>query len=183
MGPEVGILRTEAGELPEIARPEATQLFLMDEGVHLSADPRLLALLDAGLEVTVCAMDAEARGVPLHPGIRAGSQYDHAVMMRDAKTVLTSRARFVPGPRTPRIVAVHLQREPSHGKTAQGLRSAVAYAACRLDVRLVVSPEAASLLEHGDHPAAVVRPLATLRGLGVSVTAAPPPDCDIEVSW
>jgi hypothetical protein len=186
---ELGILiADDRAELPSIERPEATQLFLMDEGVRLASDARIVALVDAGLEATVCATDAEARHVVPPAGVRLGSQYDHATMIRDARTIiaLTGAARdlHVPGAATGRIAAVSLTREPRHPKIAQGLRSAVAYAACGLDVRVVVHPAAGALLRHDDHPPAVVRALATLRGLGHRVIDAGQPfGCHVEVRW
>ncbi len=71
-------------------------LFLMDDGVAYALDPRLALLVQAGVEVTLCAMDAEARG--LSPkmietleaaGMRLGSQHDHARILRDSDRFLS----------------------------------------------------------------------------------------------
>jgi hypothetical protein len=183
------------------AGSDDAQLFLMDEGVRVAADPRLRAAIDDGLEAALCAMDAGARGlVPIPGGPRFGSQFDHAVMVRDAARVVAmtggriddneaarlegaAQARGVVG----RRVAVRLTRAADHGKTAQALRCAVGYAAIELDVTIVVEPPARALLAHDDHAAPLLRALGTLRALGhrfVEVaTPATRVSCDVEVSW
>jgi hypothetical protein len=177
------------------------QLFLMDEGVRAAADPRLRAAIDDGLEAALCAMDAEARGVAfVDGGPRFGSQFDHAVMLRDAVRVVAmtggriddneaallheaARARGVGR----RRVAVRLTRAAEHPKVAQALRSAVAYAAVELDVTIVVEPPARALLAHDDHPAPLLRALGTLRALGHRLVEVASPStrvsCDVEISW
>lgn len=68
-------------------------LFLMDDGVGYASDARLKALIDAGAEVALCAMDAEARGVSCAEaaaaGVLIGSQYDHARLLRDSEHFLS----------------------------------------------------------------------------------------------
>ena len=68
-------------------------LFLMDDGVRYALDPRLAPLLRAGVEVTACATDAEARGLPAgvieSAGVLLGSQHDHAPLVRDSDRFLS----------------------------------------------------------------------------------------------
>jgi hypothetical protein len=195
----LGILVADPEMLPralELARgSDDAQLFLMDEGVRVAADGRLRAAIDDGLEASLCAMDAEARGIqPLSGGPRFGSQFDHAVMIRDATRVVAmtggriddnhaARARGVER----RRVAVRLTHAADHPKSAQAVRSAVGYAAVELDVTLVVEPAARDLLAHERHPAPLLRALGTLRALGHRVVEVASPatrvSCDVEVSW
>jgi hypothetical protein len=182
------LIADDGAELPCIDAPESTHLFLMDDGVRLATDPRLVSLLDDGLDLTVCAMDAETRKVTPADGVRLGSQYDHAVLVRDASTIvaLTGAGRDEHRPRAGerRVVAVRLTRDAHHKKTAQALRSAVGYAACGLDVFVVVDKAARALLRHDDHPPALLRALATLRGLGRPIVdSGEPRPFDVEVRW
>jgi len=201
MAPELGILLADpslVGVAVELVRasgaPIEAVLFLMDEGVHASEDARVRALLDGGTDVTLCAMDAEARG--LHAtdgGVRFGSQYDHAVMVRDAQRIIALTGTRIddhsPTRSEGRTVAVRVTRDSRHPKTAQALRSAVGYAACDLKVVVLVEPLARGLLSHDDHPGAVQRALTTLRGLGLPLVgtapnARPPSvNMDLEVTW
>jgi hypothetical protein len=171
MGPELSILcAVERAELRE-----ATQVFFMNDGVLLAGDARLSALIDAGLDATVCAMDAEARGVVPVDGVRLGSQDDHARMLRSASRFLAITGapnREWPGGQH---VAVQITR-PS--KTEAALRSAVGYAAAGLRVTVV----APSLLAHSDHSPAVLRALGTLRGLGHAIVEQPVA-ADVEIAW
>lgn len=68
-------------------------LFLMDDGTGYAMDARVQPLLDAGVEVAMCAMDAERRGVDCvraaAVGIVVGSQYDHARLVRDSDHFLS----------------------------------------------------------------------------------------------
>jgi hypothetical protein len=169
------------------AEAESPTIFLMHTGVRALADPRLGPLVDAGVDVIACAMDAEAHGQPAPGGVRLGSQYDHAVLARDATrfVALTPRGamdfRAGAGPRTVRVLIGCDPRAPEVG---QALRSAVAYAGLGLGVTVAVEPEARALLEHLDHPPAVLRALATLRGLGHPVThAEKTARAHIEVRW
>lgn len=67
-------------------------LFLMDGGVLYALDPRTQDLIAAGVDVSLCAMDAEAHGVDPHEvtrrGIVLGSQRDHARLVRDCDPFL-----------------------------------------------------------------------------------------------
>jgi len=195
---ELGVLVADAGQLGRAldlcAHADDAQLFLMDDGVRAAHEPRLRAAIDDGLEATLCAMDAEARGVaPVDGGPRFGSQFDHAVMVRQARRVMAITGGRIddndvlapPGPG--RRVALRLTRPATDPKVAQALRSAVAYAACEMAVIVVVEPPARALLAHEDHPAPVLRALGTLRALGhrfceVASTSTRV-SCDLEVSW
>ncbi len=175
------------------------QLFLMDEGVRAAGDARLRAAIDDGLDAALCAMDAEARVIPaVAGGPRFGSQFDHAVMVREAARVVAmtggriddNEAALLHASRATlarRRVAVRLTRAAEHAKTAQALRSAVGYAAVELDVTLVVEPAARALLTRDDHAAPLLRALGTLRALGHRVVEVASPStrvsCDVEVSW
>jgi hypothetical protein len=184
MGPELGILVADAAApaldlaLARVERPDETQLFFMDDGVFAAADPRVRALVDAGAEAALCAMDAEARGLhaPIE-GVRFGSQWDHAVMLRSAARVLVCTGAAVEESRPQRdearLVAVTVARA---GKAAQALRAAVGYAAAGLRV-VVVAPELDA------QSPSVHRPLATLRGLAVPFVDGPPADADVRVTW
>ena len=197
MALELGILVADAAMLPralDLARNvDEAQLFLMDDGVRAAADARLRGAIDDGLDASLCAMDAEARGVAaVAGGPRFGSQWDHATMVRDAARVVAMTGGRIddsdgatPGPG--RRVAIRLTREARDPKVAQALRAAVGYAAVELSVIVVVEPPARELLRHHEHAPAVVRAIATLRALGhrfVEVaTSSHRVSCDIEVSW
>jgi hypothetical protein len=203
MAPSLGVLVADAGRLGvavELVRciprsPVEASLFLMDDAVEVAHDPRLRALLDDGAEVALCAGDAEARGVrPLDGGPRFGSQYDHAVMMRDAARVISLCGVRIddcsPTKTSGRRVAVRLTREAHHPKTAQGLRAAVGYAACDLGVTVLVEPVCRSLLVSTEMPLPLLKALATLRGLGHTLVGVAPHrlapssvSADIEVTW
>lgn len=93
-GPDEGdlpLVRALCGAALDDRREVA--IFLMDEGARWAADPRLSPLLAAGVEVTVCAMDAEARGLSSAAiealGVHLGSQHDHGRMIRDCDQVLS----------------------------------------------------------------------------------------------
>jgi hypothetical protein len=198
MALDLGILVADAAMLSralDLARnSDDAQLFLMDDGVHAANSASLRAAIDDGLEATLCAMDAEARGVAAAPGgPRFGSQFDHAVMVREAtRVVAMTGGRIddndgVGAPGRGRRVAVRLTRAAEHPKTAQALRSAVGYAACELQVTVVVEPAARALLAHDDHAPANLRAMGTLRALGqrfVEVAStATRVSCDVEISW
>jgi hypothetical protein len=200
MAPSLGILladRTLIGVAVELARAgqgaEHAALFLMDDGVRAASDPRLGALLDEGAEIAVCAMDAEARGLsPVDGGPRFGSQYDHAVMIRDAARIVALTGTRIDDTRpvtSPRRVAVRITQDARHPKSAQALRSAAGYAAVDLQVTVVIEPAARGLLAHTDHDAQVLRAITTLRGLGHTLVGAAPghapagPLPDVVITW
>lgn len=78
--------------LAALAAGHQVGLFLMDDAVAYVHDPRLQPLLDAGVDATVCATDAAARGLSeaqlSAAGLRAGSQRDHARLLRDSDRFL-----------------------------------------------------------------------------------------------
>ncbi|HZS40744.1 MAG TPA: hypothetical protein VFF06_28120 [Polyangia bacterium] len=173
MGLELGVLLAddrrlaEAGEaIRSLARePSGAALFLMDDGARAASAPLMMELLEAGVEVALCAADAEARGVlPVDGGPRFGSQYDHAVMVRDARRVVALTGdghrddHAPPAGAGRRVVRVRLTRDVRDGKTAQALRSAVGYAACDLDVVIAVEPPARAILDALAARSAVVSP-------------------------
>ena len=197
MALELGILVADAGMLGRaldlLRNVDEAQLFLMDDGVLAAGEPRLRAAIDDGLDASLCAMDAEARGlIGVAGGPRFGSQWDHATMVREAARVVAMTGGRIddndgatPGPG--RRVAVRLLRDARDPKIAQALRSAVGYAAAGLSVIVVVEPPARALLQHDEHAPALVRAIATLRALGhrfVEVAATSHRvSCDLEVSW
>ncbi len=193
MAPSLGILLAETSQLDaalaRLERPEETQLFLMDDGVRAAGDARLRALSDQGAELVMCAMDAETHGIGPSEIVRAGSQYDHAAMMRDAARVISFTGARVEDHRQLRAgvrhILVRLTRDAHHPKTAQALRTAVGYAALDLQVTVLIGPAARALLEHNDHSDALLRAIGTLRGLGHSLEpmSESVPCADIEVTW
>jgi hypothetical protein len=204
MALELGILVADPamlGRALDLARnADEAQLFLMDEGVRAAGEPSLLAAIDDGLEAALCAMDAETRGVrAVTGGPRFGSQWDHAIMVRDAARVVAmtggridDNEAAVSHPPSAvgsggRRVAVRLTREAHHPKIAQALRSAIGYAGADLSVIIVVEPPARALLAHDDHPAPIVKAIATLRALGHRLVEVATTNhrvsCDVEVSW
>jgi hypothetical protein len=197
MALELGVLVADpamlARALDLVANVDEAQLFLMDEGVRAAGAPRLIAAIDDGLEATLCAADAGARGVePVAGGPRFGSQWDHATMVREAARVVAMTGGRIddtdgatPGPG--RRVAVRLTRDARDPKVAQALRAAVGYAAADLSVIVVVEPPARALLATDAHSPALLRAIATLRALGHRFVEVPTSSqrvsCDLEVSW
>ena len=93
-GPDEGDLPlVEALVRAALREGHDVDLFLMDEGVACALDGRLRALVEAGAEATVCAMDAEARGLSadaiVAAGVQLGSQHDHARLLRDSDRFLS----------------------------------------------------------------------------------------------
>lgn len=64
----------------------AVDLFLMDAGVHYALDAELAVWIGIGVDVTLCAQDAEAQGLDVGAaaarGVVLGSQRDHAQLLR-----------------------------------------------------------------------------------------------------
>ena len=122
------------------ARGEAV-LFLMHDGVLAADDSRVDGLLLDGHDVIWCAMDAEARGVLTRDGgPTAGSQYDHAVLVRDAHRVVTfTRQGRHPTDSTPRSGArrVLVEVAAPDALASGALRAAMAFGAVGLDVSVV----------------------------------------------
>jgi sulfur relay (sulfurtransferase) complex TusBCD TusD component (DsrE family) len=93
-GPAAGDLRQIVGTAATAVQAgDEVALFLMDDGVGYALLPELQPLLQLGVEVTLCAMDAEARGLDCATaaaaGVILGSQYDHARLVRDSDRVLS----------------------------------------------------------------------------------------------
>ena len=75
------------------------EMFLMDDGVYnVVAAPNhpvsgeFARLMEAGVAITLCATNTGPRAVKKEsalPGVRFGSQYDHAQMVAGADRVLT----------------------------------------------------------------------------------------------
>lgn len=95
---QLGILVTRYGNLDHIAgvvtaarrAGHPVMLFLNDDGVRFTKDPRFLELaaLD-GVRNAVCDYNCEQLGLGEHtPGINYGSQYDHAQMLHESERVL-----------------------------------------------------------------------------------------------
>jgi len=155
----LGVVLADAARLDEALAllrahgDREARLFLMHEGVRAAADPRVRALIDGGLEATLCAMDAEARGVVEDEGgVRFGSQYDHAVLVRDAARVVawTGRAGDPVDARplatARRRVRVVIEAGPDDPRAWQGLRAAAGYLGVELDVEVALLPTVAAAL-------------------------------------
>ena len=65
-------------------------VFMTDEGVKFSRDPKFLEMLkDGGVEISVCGHSCERIGIhDKTEGISYGSQYNNAGMMHDSARVL-----------------------------------------------------------------------------------------------
>ncbi len=106
---KIGILLTTSPEsqnsytVVQLARAALNQghqvsLFVMDDGVfNLKANPKNLwsaefsALIQAGAQITLCASNAESRGLEkgeLIDGVVFGSQYDHAMILKESDRFL-----------------------------------------------------------------------------------------------
>lgn len=161
MDPSLGILLADRGSLEralDLATAD-THWFLMDNGVH--AIEALRPSIDRGADVTVCATDAA--GIDPVPGVRFGSQYDHAAMVRTAQRVvaLTGAGMTDHSPkRAERTVIVRITRDT---KLAQALRTAVGYAGGDLRVAVLSEPAVQAIIDHP--PPNAARALATLRSL------------------
>jgi hypothetical protein len=183
MGPSCGILLADAASVAaarQRATPE-THWFLMDDGIR--ALPDLRDLIDAGADVTVCATDAA--GLEIGPGVRLGSQYDHAAMVRTAARVMAWTGVGMDDHAPKRAERTVIVRVTRGSKIAQAVRSAVGYAAGDLRVALLLEPAVQSLVTQPQ----VARALATLRSLDhpiVGVTEGEYPArlrWDVEVRW
>lgn len=64
-------------------------IFMTDEGVKFTRDPKFLELLKDGVEISVCGHSCERIGIhDKSEGISYGSQYNNAGMMHDSSRVL-----------------------------------------------------------------------------------------------
>ena len=185
MDRSVGVLLADAGSVEValgLAGPEA-EWFVMDDGIH--ALPALRPRIDAGSEVTVCATDAA--GLEPIPGVRMGSQYDHALMMRSVARVLALTGARVDDHRPRRNERTVIVRVTRPEKVAQALRTAVGYAGGDLRVAVLFEPLVHGLIARP--PQSAARSLATLHSLDhpiVAVAAGEYPArlrWDVEVTW
>ncbi len=185
--PSLGILLASAASIDlalERATPDA-QWFLMDDAVREL--PSLRQQIDAGADVTVCAADAAAFGVEPIAGVRFGSQYDHAVMIRSVERVLALTGARIDDHRPRRSERTVIVRVTRETRLEQALRSAVGYAGGDLRVALLLEPAVQRAVEQPT--ASVARAIAALRGLDhpiVDVVAGEYPArlrWDVEVTW
>jgi hypothetical protein len=183
MDRSVGVLLADAASLDvalDLTGPEA-HWFLMDDGVH--ALPLLRGRIDAGAEVTVCATDAAGMEPP--PGVRFGSQYDHAHMVRSSSRVIALTGVRLDDWRPRRDERTVIVRITRPHKAAQALRTAVGYAAG--DLRVAVLVEIQTLIQQP--PPNAARALSTLRSLDHPVVLVAPGEYplrlrwDVEVTW
>ena len=72
---------------------DSIDLFLMGDGVHYALLPSVRAFIAAGVDVTLCAMDAEAQSLDLTQaaaaGVTLGSQRDHAHLLLRSQRFLS----------------------------------------------------------------------------------------------
>ncbi len=97
-GKMLGILITKYANLVHIAgvvkaarkAGHPVQIFMTDEGVKFTRDPKFLELLNVdGVEISVCDHSCEKLGIPEKTGgITYGSQYNNAGMLHDSERVL-----------------------------------------------------------------------------------------------
>jgi hypothetical protein len=95
---QLGILITRYANLDHIAgvvkaairAGHPVRIFVTDEGVKFTRDPKFLELLDRdGVEIAVCDHMCEVLGIKEKAaGITYGSQYDNAGMLHDSDRVL-----------------------------------------------------------------------------------------------
>ena len=97
-GKMLGIMVTKYENLEHItgvvksaqAAGHPIMLFLTDEGVRFTRDPKFLELLKVnGIEIAVCEHSCDQIGIhEKTEGITYGSQYDNAGMMHDSERIL-----------------------------------------------------------------------------------------------
>ena len=179
MDPSLGILLADRASLDralDMATADA-QWFLMDDAVHTIE--ALRPWIDRGADVTVCATDAA--GMEPVPGVRWGSQYDHAAMVRTAQRLvaLTGAGLNDHSPkRTERTVIVRITRET---KLAQALRTAVGYAGGDLRVAVLTEPAVQAIIDRP--PPSVARALATLRSLDHPIVQVAEHEYPVRLRW
>jgi len=78
-------------EISKAAREEGhdVSIFLMYDGVYNVNLKEFVALVDKGVDITICAFNAEQRKVAKVDGILFGSQYDHACIASDVDRFLS----------------------------------------------------------------------------------------------
>ncbi len=64
-------------------------IFLMYDGVYNVNKKEFAALVDSGISIALCAMNAEQRKVGKVDGILFGSQYDHACIAGGVDRVIS----------------------------------------------------------------------------------------------
>jgi len=94
----LGIMITKYANLEHIAgvvkaarkAGHPVQIFMTDEGVKFTRDPKFLELLKVdGVEIAVCDHNCEQLGIQEKTeGISYGSQYNNAGMLHDSERVL-----------------------------------------------------------------------------------------------
>ena len=57
------------------------QIFLMCDGVYHVMQKEFMSLIKAGVDVTLCSLNASQRGISKTSGVKFGSQYDLASMV------------------------------------------------------------------------------------------------------
>ncbi len=62
------------------------QIFCMSDGVYHIRSDKFMSLADKGAEITLCAHNAQERGVEQRPGVLFGSQYDLSTMVAQSDT-------------------------------------------------------------------------------------------------
>ena len=72
-------------ELSKAAREEGHEvsIFLMYDGVYNVNKKEFAALIDKGVDIAICAFNAEQRKIENVEGILFGSQYDHACIANE----------------------------------------------------------------------------------------------------
>jgi len=72
-------------EISNAARDEGHEvsIFLMYDGVYNVNKKEFAELVDKGVDIAICALNAEQRKVAKVDGILFGSQYDHACIASD----------------------------------------------------------------------------------------------------
>ncbi len=72
-------------EISKAARDEGHEvsIFLMYDGVYNVNKREFATLVDRGVDIAICAFNAEQRKVAKVDGILFGSQYDHACIAGD----------------------------------------------------------------------------------------------------
>lgn len=73
-------------EISKAAREQGhdVSIFLMYDGVYNVNKKEFAELVNKGVEITICAFNAEQRRVAKVDGILFGSQYDHACITNSA---------------------------------------------------------------------------------------------------
>jgi hypothetical protein len=185
MDRSVGVLLADAASVDvalDLAGPQA-EWFVMDDGVR--ALPALRSRIDGGNEVTLCATDAA--GIEPIPGVRMGSQYDHALMVRSVTRLIAVTGVRVDDHRPRREARTVIVRVTRREKVIQALRTAVGYAAGDLRVAVLFEPSTHGLIDRP--PESAARSLATLHSLDHPIVAVGVDEYparlrwDVEITW